>query len=57
MNYHPDFECDCRICGSSPCVVVDDHPQGDTELCGICFFGDRLMLDWELWNEEREETE
>jgi len=36
---------------------VDDHPQGDTELCGICFFGDRLMLDWELWNEEREETE
>lgn len=57
MTYHPDFDAECRICGASPCVVVDNHPQGDTELCGIHFFSDRSMIDWELWNEEIESTE
>ena len=55
--YHPDFEAECRICGTSPTVVVDNHIQGETFLCGVCFFGDRLMMDWEEWNEESESTE
>jgi hypothetical protein len=38
-------------------VVVDGHIQPETELCGICFFGDRSMIDWELWNETVEDTE
>lgn len=55
--YHPDFSAECRLCGSSPCVVVEDHLQPDTELCGVCFFGDRLMIDWDLWNDQPESTE
>lgn len=56
-TYHPDFDTECRICGTSPCVIVEDHVQPDTELCGICFFSDRSMIDWTLWNEEPEDTE
>ena len=55
--YHPDFESPCRVCGSSPCVVVDNHIEPETELCGPCFFGSAEMLDWSLWNDEVEETE
>ncbi len=55
--YHPDFTSECRICGTSPTVVVDGHPQGETLLCGICFFGDRAMIEWELWDDEEEPTE
>lgn len=58
MNtYHPDFDAECRICGTSPCVVVDGHGQPDTELCGWHFFHDRVMQDWSLWNEPLEATE
>ena len=56
-TFHPDFSCECRICGASPCVVVEDHIQPETELCGVHFFSDRRMVDWELWNEEEEDTE
>jgi hypothetical protein len=57
QTFHPDFDEECRVCGSSPCVVVDNHPQGNTELCGACFFGDKSMVDWQEWNEELEDTE
>jgi hypothetical protein len=57
VTYQPDFEASCHVCGTSPCVVVVGHSQPDTELCGICFFHDRLMIDWSLWNEEVESTE
>jgi hypothetical protein len=57
QRYHPDFSAACIQCGTSPCVVVDGHIQPETELCGICFFGDRSMIDWELWNETVEDTE
>jgi len=57
VRYHPDFEAECRVCGASPCVVVDSHSQGDTNLCGPCFFGDRLMIDWAEWNNQEEPTE
>lgn len=57
MTYHPDFSSRCRLCDTAPTVVVEDHLQPDTELCGTCFFGDRLMVDWSLWNEQPESTE
>jgi hypothetical protein len=50
VTYHPDFDAPCRICGNSPCVVVDGHSCPDTELCGACFFHDHSMIDWSLWN-------
>lgn len=51
-NYQPDFDASCRICGSSPCVIVVGHIQPETELCGTHFFSDRMMRDWEEWNNE-----
>ena len=57
MIYHPDFQTECRICGTTPTVVVEGHPQPDTELCGACFFHDRLMTDWSEWNNQPEDTE
>lgn len=50
--YQPDFEAECRNCGTSPCVLVLGHPQPDTELCGRCFFDDEAMVIWELWNDD-----
>ena len=49
--FAPDFSAACRICDTSPCVVVVTHSNRDTDLCGICFFADRSMLDWNLWND------
>lgn len=55
--FHPNFEGECRECGSSPTVIVVDHPVPDTCLCGRHFFADRTMVNWELWNERQEDTE
>lgn len=55
--FHPNFEGECRECGTSPTVVVVDHPVPETDLCGLHFFADRLMLDWEMWNSREEDTE
>jgi hypothetical protein len=55
--FHPDFDTACKVCSSIPCVVIEDHIQPDTELCGPCFFGTAEMLDWEAWNDEVESTE
>jgi hypothetical protein len=49
--YYPDFDSECRICGTSPCVVVAGHSQPKTELCGFHFFHSREMIDHEVWNE------
>lgn len=57
MTYSPDFTQSCHVCGARPTVVVADHEVPDTELCGKCFFNDRLMTDWTLWNDSQEETE
>lgn len=51
-SFHPDFDQECRFCGTSPCVVVEGHPQGETELCGPHFFRNYQMLDWSLWNDQ-----
>lgn len=57
QSFHPDFTASCHICGSSPCVVVNNHPQGDTELCGPCFFLDAAMFDWNEWNQQELESD
>ena len=57
MIYQPDFQSECRICGTSPTVVVQGHTVPNTELCGPHFFKDRVMVDWELWNTLPEDTE
>jgi len=55
--FSPNFEAECHNCGASPCVVVNGHIQPDTGLCGVCFFKNRLMIDWALWNDRSEDTE
>ena len=49
--YQPDFDAECRICSTSPCVLVINHTQPSTELCGLCFFSNPRMLHWEDWND------
>jgi hypothetical protein len=56
--YLPDFEAECRECGTSPTVIVVGHPhRPDTELCGICFFRDRAMIDWSFWPDTIQDQE
>ena len=55
--FRPDFQGECRECGRAPTVIVVDHPVPDTELCGVHFFADRSMVDWELWNLRDDDTE
>lgn len=55
--YRPDWNHECRECGSKPTVIVVNHIVPNTDLCGPHFFADRAMVDWELWNDESEETE
>jgi hypothetical protein len=55
--FKPNFDNECRECGAKPTVVVIDHPIPETDLCGPHFFADRMMLDWQLWNEQPEGTE
>lgn len=59
-TYHPDFDSECRICGTSPCVIVAGHVQPHTYLCGPHFFADPQMIHWDDWNEtdpSNEETD
>lgn len=49
---HPNFEVECRICGTIPTVIVTTHKQPQTELCGPHFFRDASMFDWDLWNDQ-----
>lgn len=60
MNlYEPIFNLDCVECDLEPVVGLrdDDGSLRCTQLCGLHFFGDRTMVDWELWNEPKEATE
>lgn len=60
MNlYEPIFNLDCVQCDSEPIVGLrdDEGILRCTQLCGCCFFGSRLMEDWELWNLPLEGTE
>lgn len=55
--FHPNFKRECRECGTSPTVIVVDHPVPETDLCGFHFFADRSMINWEDWNTDPETTE
>lgn len=55
--FTPDFEVECRDCGMTPTVTVVGHPVPKTGLCGPHFFKDRAMVDWDLWNDQPEDTE
>lgn len=55
--YAPNFTIECQVCATKPTVVVIDHVQPNTELCGPCFFGEHMMVDWELWNDAMDATE
>jgi len=62
MNYVPIFNQECNRCGTEPCVGIQDQEilhsaVRSTGLCGPHFFQDRLMSEWELWNDEPESTE
>jgi hypothetical protein len=58
-NFEPIFNLDCTECDRSPVVGVrtDEGNLQCSQLCGVCFWGDRSMDDWELWNIPREATE
>lgn len=56
-SYHPDFDEECRLCGTSPCVVVENHPAPNTELCGRHFFNTAEAINWEEWNDIPEDNE
>jgi hypothetical protein len=57
--YQPIFQLECRECDASPVVGIQ-RPEGfleATRLCGRCFFSDRAMVDFELWNARPDSTE
>jgi hypothetical protein len=49
MDFAPDFEVECRICGVVPTVIVIHHEQPHTHLCGPHFFTDPRMQDYHEW--------
>jgi hypothetical protein len=56
----PIFGIDCSRCDNQPIVglVEDDGERVQSlGLCGVCYFHDRLMVDYDLWNEAPEGTE
>lgn len=60
MQFEPIFNLDCVECDNEPVVGIredEDSPLRCTQLCGLHFFGSRLMIDWELWNLEPDSTE
>jgi hypothetical protein len=57
--YQPIFQVECMECDATPTVGVQ-HEKGfleATKLCGRCFFNDRAMLDYTLWNNQPDSTE
>jgi hypothetical protein len=60
MNlYEAIFNLECYECSRSPIVGLrsDEGTLQATNLCGTCFFCDRLMEDPDLWNNRPESTE
>ena len=57
--YQPIFQLECRECDQRPVVGIQ-RPEGvleSTGLCGTCFFADRAMVEFTLWNDTPESTE
>lgn len=58
LSYTPVFNAECDRCGGSPCVGIHAGVGiALTNFCGPCFFADRAMSDYELWNDEQEPSE
>jgi hypothetical protein len=60
MNqYLAIWQVECSICEASPVVGFRTPSEQvvSTGLCGVHFFGDRGMEDWEDWNNVQESTE
>jgi NMD protein affecting ribosome stability and mRNA decay len=59
LIYTPIFDLECCRCGTSPVVSIGEELVGvrNTGLCGVCFFADRLMVDWSEWNQQPDSTE
>jgi hypothetical protein len=57
--YEPIYNLDCVECDRSPCVGLrdDDGRLQCTQLCGLHFFGCRLMIDPDEWNTSADSTE
>jgi len=58
-QYTPIYQVECAECGIAPVVGIR-APSGViicSALCGPHFFGDRLMLEPERWNQQQEATE
>lgn len=57
--YVPIWDLECRECDSAPVVgrIDDGGNLRSTGLCGVCFFNDRYMIDWDNWNDTFETTE
>jgi len=59
-TFIPIFDQECNQCGDTPCVGVrnsDNIGIRSTGVCGLHFFFDRSMIDWEVWNDPVEGTE
>lgn len=54
IQYVPDWTCECRICGTIPCVRVISHSQPETSLCGPHFFDDPTARSWADWNDRED---
>ena len=51
-SYEPDYTCECDCCGSTPCVtgVKDGKVVLQTDMCGVCTWGEAAMLNPTEWN-------
>ena len=58
-EYEPIYQVECEVCATGPVVGIRT-PAGRIASSGFCgphFFGDRLMIDPERWNQTLEATE
>ena len=54
--YIPDYETECRICGTVPTVTVVGHEVPETELCASHFWGENSTPgDWNQTDHEDNE--
>jgi len=53
IEFSPNYDKECQQCGQTPIVqVIDCENQElieDSELCGVCFFGEVTYIEVENW--------
>lgn len=48
----PNYKEKCCCCDSSPVAVIkslDNGKEENSEMCGVCFFGEAACIDPEEW--------